>query len=85
MKSRYIANFDLKKCKNCKDLYCLEKCVFGGIKIKDGKLQINSENCWGCGLCASVRINDAVKMREVRREDYIPKNQAIFFDFDRID
>ena len=84
MKSRYMATFDLKKCKDCKEKLCTVKCIFGGIKKIDGNLIINSQKCWGCGLCASVCPNDAIIMKEVRGEEHIPTNGAKFFPYDSI-
>jgi len=72
VKSRYRPYFNRTKCANCKDLVCVEKCVFGSITEKSGKLYVDPTMCWGCGLCASVCPNDAVKMKEVRKPDHIP-------------
>ena len=73
-KSRYMATFNNEKCDNCKDLVCIKKCVFGGITKRDGKLHIDHSMCWGCGLCASVCPENAVKMREVRKSSHIPRS-----------
>jgi NAD-dependent dihydropyrimidine dehydrogenase PreA subunit len=78
-KSRYMATFDKEKCNTCKDLVCVEKCVFGGITKRDGKLYINHNMCWGCGLCASVCPKNAVKMKEVRKPSHIPINGEKIF------
>ena len=79
-----MATFDFNKCKDCKEKPCTVKCLFGGIKKIDGNLVINPKRCWGCGLCASVCPNDAIKMKEVRGEEHIPANGAKFFPYDSI-
>ncbi len=73
-KSRYMATFDKEKCTHCKDLVCVKKCVFGGITKREGKLHINHNMCWGCGLCASTCPENAVKMKEVKKPGHIPKS-----------
>ncbi len=81
VKSRYRAFFDIKKCVNCKDLACIKKCVFGGIKEKNGKLFIDPTMCWGCGLCVTACPSEAVKMKEVRKPGHIPKSGEKMFSF----
>ena len=73
-KSRYMATFDKEKCTHCQDLVCVKKCVFGGITKREGKLHINHNMCWGCGLCASTCPENAVKMKEMRKPGHIPRN-----------
>ena len=82
MKSRYMATFDQEKCNVCEEKACTAKCIFGGIKELGGKLEINPNRCWGCGLCVSVCPHDSIKMKEVRSEEHIPSNQAKFFNYE---
>ena len=84
-RSRFMANFDTKKCKECKDKSCVGKCIFGGIKTCDGNLIIDPCRCWGCGLCTSVCPSGAITMKEVRGEEHIPANQTRFFKYDNIE
>ena len=73
-KSRYMAIFDKEKCANCKDLVCVERCVFGGISKKNGELHIDHSMCWGCGLCVRACPENAIKMKEVKKSSHIPKS-----------
>jgi len=73
-KSRYMSIFDKEKCANCKDIVCVERCVFGGISKKDGELHIDHSMCWGCGLCVRACPENAVKMKEVKKSSHIPKS-----------
>ena len=81
VKSRYLAVFDRKKCANCQDIVCVEKCVFGGISQKDGRLSIDPNRCWGCGLCARTCPQHAVTLKEVRKPDHIPNEEGRFHPF----
>jgi len=80
-KSRYLAVFDRKKCADCQDLVCVQKCVFGGITEKDGRLSIDPSRCWGCGLCARTCPCGAVTLKEVRKPNHIPDTKDKFHPF----
>ena len=73
-KSRYMSIFDREKCASCKDLVCVERCVFGGISKKNGELHIDHSMCWGCGLCVRACPENAIKMKEVKKSSHIPKS-----------
>jgi NAD-dependent dihydropyrimidine dehydrogenase PreA subunit len=78
-KSRYVAFFNKQRCLDCKELRCTEKCVFGGIRQENGRLTIDSSMCWGCGLCARICPQNAIRMKEARSIDHIPKSGAKMF------
>jgi NAD-dependent dihydropyrimidine dehydrogenase PreA subunit len=74
VKSRYLAVFDGDKCASCKDLLCVEKCNFGGITARNGSLSIDPNMCWGCGLCARTCPKNAIRMKELRKPNHIPRS-----------
>ena len=54
---------DAEKCVNCKQ--CIREIGCPAIVINDGKVQIESSLCYGCGLCSQICKFDAIK--EVER------------------
>jgi NAD-dependent dihydropyrimidine dehydrogenase PreA subunit len=51
---------DPEKCERSGD--CFKVCIYNGLKLKNGKAEINQENCIGCGLCESVCPNGAISI-----------------------
>ncbi|MFX1304374.1 MAG: ATP-binding protein [Promethearchaeota archaeon] len=64
IKSDFIAKTDLNKCINCGN--CETWCYFGGRRIINNKLQFSPARCFGCGICVSKCLNNAISL--------IPKN-----------
>ena len=54
---------DTEKCVNCKQ--CIREIGCPAIVVNDGKIQIESSLCYGCGLCSQICKFDAIK--EVKR------------------
>ena len=54
---------DTEKCVNCKQ--CIREIGCPAIVVNDGKIQIESSICYGCGLCSQICKFDAIK--EVKR------------------
>ncbi len=57
--------FDYTKCTLCGT--CVEKCPFGALEIKDGKVSSN-ENCRICGACVRVCEEKAISIEEKVKE-----------------
>ncbi len=51
-KGALVQSTDAASCNDCGD--CTQVCYFGARKIADGKLALNHEACYGCGLCNDV-------------------------------
>ena len=51
---------DPEKCEGSGD--CFKVCIYNGLKLKNGKAEINQENCIGCGLCESICPNGAISI-----------------------
>lgn len=67
-KSHYIAVVNHELCDLCGGRpKCISRCQFGAIKIRDGKLYIDEDLCFGCGLCRSVCDRGALSL--VSREE----------------
>lgn len=73
-KSRYISVIDREICNGCG--VCKKRCVFGAIEIIDRKASSDPDKCFGCGLCATKCPTQAIKLKPIRSEDYIPKGKA---------
>jgi heterodisulfide reductase subunit A-like polyferredoxin len=58
--SEYIAETDMDACIHCGE--CIERCIFGARKLRDGQMVYNTEACLGCGLCISVCSVEAISM-----------------------
>lgn len=65
-----------EKCNLCR--ICIEKCPFGGIEEKEGKIVIN-ENCRLCGICVKECPQNAILIVEKEREKDISKYKGIWF------
>jgi len=73
--SRFEAEIDDALCTACET--CLDRCYFNAIETKvtaDGRevMQVISDSCMGCGLCQLTCPEDAISLKEVRAEDFIP-------------
>lgn len=69
----YLPHYDTEKCKLCGA--CVKACPVNAIKIENGEIMLNKDDCMGCGLCASACKNEArymVKHEERVRQDYEP-------------
>ena len=65
-----------EKCNLCR--ICIEKCPFGGIEEKEGKIVIN-ENCRLCGICVKECPQNAILIVEKERKKDISKYKGIWF------
>ena len=62
VKSDFITKTDLELCINCGN--CEIWCNFGARVMVNGKLQLNSKMCFGCGICISKCPNDAISLNK---------------------
>ena len=60
IKSDFVAKTDLDKCTNCGT--CEKWCYFGSRKLIADKLNVNSQKCFGCGICVSKCPNKAISL-----------------------
>jgi len=73
--SRFEAEIDADLCSACET--CLERCYFNAIEsieTADGRevMRVISDSCMGCGLCQITCPEEAISLKEVRTEDFIP-------------
>ncbi|UCD63130.1 MAG: 4Fe-4S binding protein [Candidatus Zixiibacteriota bacterium] len=61
-KGRYIERTDMDGCTHCGD--CRPVCYFKARTMHDDRLAVDSENCYGCGLCAAICPTDCIQMVE---------------------
>jgi ferredoxin len=54
-----IPSYNQKLCIGCQS--CVNICLEGAIKFKNGKIIIDKKKCVGCGACASVCLTKALK------------------------
>ena len=81
VKSRFAPVLNQKACPPCETKVCVSRCVFGGLSEKDGRIRVDYEWCWGCGLCAASCPEGAITMKVVRETDHIPTDGARFFPY----
>jgi len=73
--SRFEAEIDADLCSACET--CLERCYFNAIESMETEvgrsvMRVISDSCMGCGLCQSTCPEEAISLKEVRTEDFIP-------------
>jgi Pyruvate/2-oxoacid:ferredoxin oxidoreductase delta subunit len=61
-KGEMIEKTGFDACDQC--AICIDVCYFGARKINGGKLEVEREKCYGCGLCADVCPVKCVEMVE---------------------
>jgi Pyruvate/2-oxoacid:ferredoxin oxidoreductase delta subunit len=70
--SRFTASVNSPECTFCG--LCEDVCPMKAISADSDKpATVNSELCIGCGLCAAACTPVAIRLVEVRTEDFIPK------------
>jgi len=70
--SRFQAEVDPERCLSCGA--CLERCYFGALQVNDQeKTIVLGEKCLGCGLCRVVCPSEAISLKVVRPENFIPE------------
>jgi ferredoxin len=64
MKGEYVAQADIEKCTGCKE--CMKQCNFGAITYSPtlGRIRINPQQCWGCGICRYVCSPHAIILKD---------------------
>lgn len=68
--SRFTAVCDMDLCTECE--VCLERCHFGAIAMDNKTDRIDEEKCMGCGLCVVTCPTEAITLKEIRGEDFVP-------------
>jgi len=68
--SRFAAFVEADNCTGCE--VCLERCYFDAISLDSGISEIDEEKCMGCGLCVVTCDEEAIVMKEIRSEDFVP-------------
>ncbi len=65
-----IVSLNREKCKGCEECgKCVKRCIFDCNTVsEDGKSEVDTAQCLGCGLCASTCPTGARTM--IRRENY---------------
>lgn len=68
--SRFEAEVDVELCSNCET--CIDRCFFDAISMTDEHAVVDPEKCLGCGVCTVVCPTEALRLKEVRPEDFVP-------------
>jgi NAD-dependent dihydropyrimidine dehydrogenase PreA subunit len=71
--SRFCAQVDAGRCSGCET--CLERCYFGAIQMTgpNDTTRVDPGKCMGCGLCLVTCPEEAITLKEVRPEDFVPE------------
>ncbi len=67
--SRYQVTINEEACTGCDD--CIDRCMFGALSISDDVAQVDSDKCFGCGVCCVICPTEAMKLKEVRPPEFI--------------
>ncbi len=70
MPSRFRPVWNEDKCVGCE--VCLDRCIFGAIRMEDGRVLIDEDKCKGCGNCVVTCPGKALKMKLVHDPSWIP-------------
>ena len=68
--SRFTAVCDVDLCTECE--VCVERCHFGAIDMDNKTDRIDEEKCMGCGLCVVTCPTEAITLKVIRGEDFVP-------------
>lgn len=68
--SRFTAVCDVDLCTECE--VCVERCHFDAIDMENQIERIDEGKCMGCGLCVVTCPAEAITLKEVRSEDFVP-------------
>jgi len=73
--SRYVADIDPSLCSGCET--CIDRCFFSAIEPakkagESNSMHIIADKCMGCGLCQVTCPEDAISLKAVRPEEFIP-------------
>jgi len=68
--SRFTAVCDMDLCTECE--VCVERCHFDAIDMDNKTERIDEKKCMGCGLCVVTCPTEAITLKEIRSEDFIP-------------
>ena len=70
--SRFSAEVDAELCSGCET--CLDRCYFDAIRMEseNDRAIVDPEKCMGCGLCMVTCPEEALSLKEVRPEDFVP-------------
>lgn len=66
-----VLTFHQDKCSLCG--LCVEKCPFGALEIKNGKIEINA-SCKMCKICVKTCPSDAVSLEEEQQTEQVDKD-----------
>jgi ferredoxin len=69
--SRFAAVVDPDLCTACET--CLDRCYFDALKLEDDIAQVDEEKCMGCGLCVVTCPTEAMTLKALRGEDFVPE------------
>jgi ferredoxin len=63
-RAEYVAESNPDLCQGCRE--CMRVCQFGamGYSAANQKIMIDQSRCYGCGICRSGCVHDAIKLRE---------------------
>lgn len=59
-KGTYIEQTDMRRCTHCGD--CVPVCYFGARIMADDSMVVDSDKCYGCGLCVASCPVDCIEM-----------------------
>ena len=73
--SRYQARVEKELCSGCET--CVDFCNFKAVSMEEDTAQIDVAKCWGCGVCAFNCPEEAIKLDNTRKEDFIPEGNFL--------
>lgn len=78
-KTPYMPKIDHKKCILCQT--CCRSCFYEVLNLKNGKIRVEKDRCWSCGLCVGICPEKAITLIDKETRKTIWKGRGLASSF----